>query len=205
MNSQLPCLLGTNRSESTPQTSRLLAIGEAKKSGLILCKPFHAEFAGPGAVVKVPGEQETVRLIAIGSPEIVEVVTHEERQRAYSRRIQWTRWLQKNTDHVEPSQRIEKLFFSFEAFFGRQILASLPDEALALLVGVLPQTITALRSQHLYLGRQDSSEVTAINRSSEPPVLTVDAPTLNAFYSLSTPFVISASVLKALYQLPFSA
>ncbi|NJP10739.1 MAG: hypothetical protein HC866_15725 [Leptolyngbyaceae cyanobacterium RU_5_1] len=130
---------------------RLLAVGETKRSGLILCKVHYAEFAGPGAVIGCPVEPTYSSVIAIGSPEIFEVVTHEQRQKAYSRRIQWVRWLHKIVAQPDPIQRAEKLFAGFEEFFGGEVLADIPDTVLALLAGVLPQTIASLRSHTPHL------------------------------------------------------
>lgn len=179
---------------------RLLAVSENKKSGLILCKGFHAEFAGPGAALAPLVEQECVSIIAIGSPEIVEVVTHEDRQKAYSRRIQWLRWLQKITDHPDPLQRIERLFSGLEAFFGNQVLQSLPDEALALLIGVLPPTIATVRSQRASWSR----ELMNGEASADAPVVTVTPQNLEIF-GAAAPFVLSARFLEQVYNLPYSA
>jgi hypothetical protein len=137
----------TDKLDTALNVHQLLAVSEHKRSGLIICKAHHAEFAGPGAAVGTSVEQACVSVIAIGAPEIVSVVTHQQRQTAYSRRIQWMRWLQKITDHLDATERAEKLFASFEEFFGAQALVGLSDEVLALLIGVLPQTIVTVRSQ----------------------------------------------------------
>lgn len=125
----------------------ILAVSEQKKCGLILCKTYHADFAGPGAAVGSPVEQGYNVVIAIGSPELIPVETYEDRYKAYGRRIQWMRWLERITNYPDPSVRVEKLLAGFEAFFSRQVVIELPDEVLALLVGVLPQTVNAVRSQ----------------------------------------------------------
>lgn len=184
----------TTMTESTP----LLAVSEHKRSGLILCKPFHAEFAGPGAAVGTLVDFECVVMIAIGSPEIIELVSHEERQRAYSRRIQWMRWLQKITDHSDPVQRVEKLFSGLEAFFGNLVLACLSDEVLALLAGVLPQTVAVARSQYRRLGSTSQPET-------GPSVVVLNSRTLSTVPGVYGPGNISASYIKALYNLPCSA
>ncbi len=146
----------------TPQVSeivvsfdRLLAVGETKRGGLILCKSHYAEFAGPGAAIACPAESAYSSILAIGAPELIEVTHPTDRQRAYSRRIQWVRWLQKIVFHADPVQRAEKLFLGFEEFFSSEVVSRIPDETLALLAGVLPQTITAVRSQNRYLGLHD--------------------------------------------------
>lgn len=174
----------------------LLAVSERKRSGLIVCKPYHAEFAGPGAAVGTLIDHECIAIIAIGSPEIVEVSSHEERQRAYGRRIQWIRWLQKITDHSEPLQRVEKLFAGLEAFFGTKVLNSLSDDVLALLAGVLPQTIQVARSQYRHVGADESE--------TETSVIVLNPHSLQVFKS---EYAASASNShgKALYTFPRSA
>jgi hypothetical protein len=167
-------------SETALTTSRLLAISQQKKSGLILCKAYHAEFAGPGAAIGSSAEEQYTAVIAIGSPEIIEVTTHEERQSAYSRRIGWIRWLQKIVDNPDPIQRTEKLFSSFEEFFGRQILLDLPNEILAMLAGVLPETVARARLHHRYL-RPDEIEEIAFGRFAAPGMIALNPLTLQAF------------------------
>jgi hypothetical protein len=137
-----------NVSDIFPPSCRLFVVGESKRSGLILCKSHYAEFAGPGAAIACPIEQGYESVLALGSPEIVEVSTYGDRQKAYSRRIQWLRWVNKIVAHPDPIQRTEKLFTGFKEFFGEQLLADIPNDVMALLAGVLPQTITQVRSQN---------------------------------------------------------
>lgn len=155
MDSQLHTLDTIHPSAVSPPAEQLLAISEHKKSGLILCKDYHAEFAGPGAAVNCLVEPPYRAVIAIGSPELVPMSTLDERRRAYGRRIQWGRWLQKIVEHPEPALRAEKLLAGFEEFFGRQVVVSLPSEVLALLAGVFPGTIEHVRSQHWRTNRLD--------------------------------------------------
>lgn len=190
--------LAAKKLSTVTESAPLLAVSEHKRSGLILCKPFHAEFAGPGAAVGTLVDDECATVIAIGSPEIIEMVSHEERQRAYSRRIQWIRWLQKITDHSDPVQRLEKLFSGLEAFFGGLVLDNLSDEVLALLAGVLPQTVAVARSQYRPLGAMSQSEA-------GPSVIVLNARSLQTFNGGHVPGNICPSYLKALYNLPCSA
>lgn len=135
----------------------LLAISEQKKSGLILCKEFHTEFAGPGAVVGSLVEPHYRAVIAIGSPQLIPIKSFDDRRRAYGRRIQWGRWLQKIVETPEPTLRAERLLAGFEEFFGRQVVISLPSEVLAMLVGVFPGTIDAAKAQHWHLGKSGNT------------------------------------------------
>jgi hypothetical protein len=126
----------------------LLMVGEQKKSGLILCKEFHAEFAGPGAALCSPAEQSYKAVIAIGSPNIMAVTNSVDRSRAYGLRIQWSRWLYRIADQDNPIDRVEKLLAGLEGFFGRSVVMSLPSEVLALLVGVLPHTVEQVKDNY---------------------------------------------------------
>jgi hypothetical protein len=69
----------------------------------------------------------------------------EERQRAYLIRRQWVRLTIEITDNPTPLQRAQRILNQFEGFFESEIIAQLPDEALAFLVGVLPETIRKVR------------------------------------------------------------
>jgi hypothetical protein len=169
----------------------LLAVGEQKRSGLILCKSHHAEFAGPGAAVGTLVDQGCETVIAIGAPEIINLATHDDRQKAYGRRIQWVRWLQKITDNPDASQRVEKLFAGLEAFFGSQVLTNLPDEVLALLAGVLPQTVALTRLNFRHSHRLGKSE-------SGPEILFLSPRVLYQAEKLSAPILTS----KGLVHLP---
>jgi hypothetical protein len=168
----------TDNSETPLTFERLLAVSSHKRSGLILCKAFHAEFAGPGAMVCSPAEQEYTAVIAIGSPALVEVLTYEERRQAYGRRIQWIRWLHTIVKNPDPTQRAEKLCSSFEEFFGSHILVAIPDDILALLAGVLPETVKTVRSQHRYLKQLDEYEVLPVDQQSNSDILVLDPHTL---------------------------
>ena len=152
---------------------RLFAVGEQKRSGLILCKSYYAEFAGPGAAIGNLTSQEYVAVIAIGAPEIEEMMTHEDRQKAYSRRIQWIRWLNKIVSGESSVERVEQLFSGFGEFFGNEILAEIPDEVLALLASVLPQTICSFRSQNPGFGTPKSLTELYNSGSSNVSIITL--------------------------------
>ena len=71
----------------------------------------------------------------------------EERQRAYALRMQWTRLIREITSRQAPLQRAQKILEQFEGFnFNAETIDQLPDEAFALLVGVLPHTIREVRN-----------------------------------------------------------
>ncbi|MFT0795904.1 hypothetical protein [Synechococcus sp. H70.1] len=126
-------------------SGQLLMVDPQRPNALIICKTFHAEFAGPGAAVGGPLDVESSSVIPIGDVALLHPQGYQERQNAYAKRLHWMRWLQQITDNPLPARRARILLFSLEEFFSAELVSQLPDEVLARLVGVLPQTIAAAR------------------------------------------------------------
>lgn len=126
-------------------SGKLLVVNSQRKNGLILYKDYHAEFAGPGAAVGGQFDLNCQRVLPVGRFSVIEPKSHEDRQKAYLIRRQWTRLTRQLTEEPEPLQRAHKILTQFEAFFDAQTVAQLPDEAFALLIGVLPQTVGMAR------------------------------------------------------------
>lgn len=124
---------------------RLLVVSKRRRNGLILYKQFHAEFAGPGAVVGGFFDEDCQRVIPVGDLSLVPPHSHEERQEAYLIRRQWIRLTQQFTDTSIPSQRAQMILNQFENYFDADTIARIPDESFALLVGVLPSTVRMAR------------------------------------------------------------
>lgn len=136
-----------NGSEIVAQlhSGKLLVVSRNRRNGLILFKSYHAEFAGPGAAVGGTFDMDCKRAVAVGNFSLVVPESYEERQTAYKTRRQWIMLTKQLTDRSDPLERAEKLLAQFEAFFDGQTVANLPDDVLAYLVGVLPQTIALAR------------------------------------------------------------
>jgi hypothetical protein len=115
------------------------------RNGLILYKPYHAEFAGLGAAVGGLIDQDCQQVLPVGNLSLFSPESANDRQRAYLIRRQWVRLTLEITDNPIPSQRAQKILNQFEGFFEADIIAQLPDVALALLVGVLLQTVREAR------------------------------------------------------------
>jgi hypothetical protein len=126
-------------------SGKLLVVNARRRNGLILYKEYHAEFAGPGAAVGGSFDMTCHRVLPVGNFSLTEPESEEERQKAYLIRRQWIRFTKQVTEDPEPMQRAQKILTQFEAFFDDQAIAQMPDEAFALLVGVLPQTVHLVR------------------------------------------------------------
>jgi hypothetical protein len=127
-------------------SGKVLTVNSRRRNGLILFKRYHAEFAGPGAAVGGEYDSDCLGALAIGNLSLLSPETHEERQKAYLIRRQWIRLIKQITEYSIPSKRVLKILDQFEQYFPSETVSQLPDEAFALLVGVLPQTVATVRS-----------------------------------------------------------
>ena len=131
------------------KTKELFIVNPRRKNGLIVCKKYHAEFAGPGAVVGGAFDLDAIDIIPVGDISLIYPQTSEERKQAYKMRRQWVRLTKQIIDNPIPRERAQVIINQFEHWFDPDTVAQLPDEILALLVGVLPQTIRKVRNSEL--------------------------------------------------------
>ena len=132
------------------QKQKLLVVNPRRKNGLIIYKKYHAEFVGPGAIVGGQFDTDVVSAIAVGKLSLICPETSEERRQAYKMRRQWVKLTKQITDNPIPTERARVILNQFEHWFDAETVALLPDEAFALLVGVLPQTIYKVRYSELF-------------------------------------------------------
>lgn len=128
---------------------KFLIVNPRRKNGLILYKSYHAEFAGPGAVVGSELDFDVVQAIPVGNLSFATPQSPKEKINAYLIRRQWVRLTKQITDNPIPLQRAQVILNQFENWFDPQTTAKLPDDAFALLVGVLPQTIRKVRNEYI--------------------------------------------------------
>jgi hypothetical protein len=123
----------------------LLMVNDRRRNGLILCKAYHAEFAGPGAAVGSFFDVDCERVVPVGDLSLISPESHEERQKSYLIRRQWIRLTQQFTDKSQPLQRAQMILNQFENYFDQETIERIPDDAFALLVGVLPYSVRMVR------------------------------------------------------------
>lgn len=124
---------------------QLLVVNSRRRNGLILFKRYHAEFAGPGAAVGSSLDTDCERAYPVGSLSLLVPQSHEERQKAFLIRRQWIRLTYQFTQQETPLKRAQMIMNQFENYFDRETITKIPDEAFALLVGVLPHTVRLAR------------------------------------------------------------
>ena len=127
------------------KAGRLLMVDSRRRSGLLLYKPYHSEFAGPGAAIGGCFDRDCEDVLPVGDLSVVEPISHEQRQKCYMIRRQWIRLTHQFTDCDTALDRAKKILNQFEGYFDRQTISQIPDSAFAMLVGVLPYTIRLAR------------------------------------------------------------
>lgn len=129
------------------QHGELFTVNPRRKNGVILCKRYHGEFAGPGAVIGGVFDGEVERIIPVGHLSLLTPRSPEERTKGYLLRRQWIRLFTQITNHDQAVDRAKVILNQFENWFDSETAAQLSDDTYALLVGVLPQTIRKVRNQ----------------------------------------------------------
>lgn len=126
-------------------SGEVLMVNSRRRNGLIIYKRYHAEFAGPGAAVGGFYDRDCEWALPVGNLSLLTPETHDQRQKAYLIRRQWIRLMKQIAEKPQPQQRVQKILEQFEQYFDTETVTQLPDEAFALLVGILPQTVGMVR------------------------------------------------------------
>ncbi len=124
----------------------LWVVNMRRRNGLIIHKEFYTEFAGPGAAIGGGLDADCRRVIPLGSLSLTAPATLEEQQKALKIRLQWVRLTQNFTDKPVAIDRARMILEQFKSYFDQSIVDQVPDEAFALLVGVLPHTVRQARA-----------------------------------------------------------
>lgn len=125
---------------------KLWIINSRRRNGLIIHKEFYTEFAGPGAAIGGGLDADCRSVIPLGSLSLLPSTSAEEQQKALKIRLQWVRLTQNFTDKPVALDRARMILEQFKSYFDPNIVNHVPDEAFALLVGVLPHTVRQARA-----------------------------------------------------------
>lgn len=124
----------------------LWTVNSRRRNGLIIHKEFYTEFAGPGAAIGGSLDSDCRSVIALGSLSLVAPESVEDQQKALRIRLQWVRLTQNFTDKPVALDRARMILEQFKNYFDQSIVDQVPDEAFALLVGVMPPTVRRARA-----------------------------------------------------------
>lgn len=124
----------------------LWVVNSRRRNGLIIHKEFYTEFAGPGAAIGGGLDSDCRAIIPLGSLSLIAPDSAEAQQKALKIRLQWVRLTQNFTDKPIPLDRAQLILEQFKSYFDQSIVDTVPDEAFALLVGVLSHTVRRARA-----------------------------------------------------------
>ncbi len=124
-----------------------LVVNSRRRNGVILVKPYHAEFAGPGAFMGGVIDTDVTQCYYVGNLTWRTPTTSDDLIRAYLIRRQWTLLLKQIIDNPIAAERGQVILNQLEHWFDVATVESLSDEALAVLVGILPETVAVARQQ----------------------------------------------------------
>jgi len=127
------------------QAGQAFIVNSHRRNGVLLMKPYHTEFAGPGAIIGGPLDLDCQKLLPVGRLSLLVPSSTADYHRACLIRRQWIILIHQITSNPDPQERIRLLMNQFENYFDLDKLASVPDDAFARLVGVFPQTIVQFR------------------------------------------------------------
>ncbi len=129
------------------QAGELLVVSRNRRNGIILYKRFHADFAGPGAAVGGSLDRDCTGILPVGNLRLKQPASAQDLEEAYRIRRQWTILTKQMTDTSSPEKRAKMILSQFNNYFEPKIVASIPDEALGLMVGIFPKTIAEARQK----------------------------------------------------------
>ncbi len=128
------------------KSGQLLVIAPYSRGGLILCKPHYAEFVGAGSVVGGVLDLACNRVIPVGTVALTYTDCWWERYQAYLTRSRWVALTQRATIAPAPLRRALMILSTLANQLGWSVVATIPNELIASLVGVLPHTVEMARS-----------------------------------------------------------
>ncbi|HEY9878004.1 MAG TPA: hypothetical protein V6D29_06085 [Leptolyngbyaceae cyanobacterium] len=127
------------------RSGELWVVNSRRRNGLIIHKRFYTEFAGPGAAIGGVFDADCLAVIPLGNLSLLQPESLEDQQKALRIRLQWVRLTQNFTDKPVALERAQMILEQFKSYFDQEIVNEVPDEAFALLVGVLPPTVRRAR------------------------------------------------------------
>ncbi|HEY9649268.1 MAG TPA: hypothetical protein V6C95_01295 [Coleofasciculaceae cyanobacterium] len=140
------------------KSGQLLALKPNCQGGLIIQKPFYADFVGPGSAVGSSFDVTCTSVYAIGQVEFYAPTSYAERQQAFQTRMAYSQALTKILLEDSPLHRAFCIINQLSHWLGADKTQKIPPELIAHLAGLLPKTV-AIALQH-YPAKNSSQVLT---------------------------------------------
>lgn len=139
-------------------SGQLLALAADSQGWLLIQKPYFAEFVGPGAAVGGSFDVRCTNVYVIGQVRFQAPVPQAERQQAYQQRIHYIEKLQEIASEPSPLSRARSMVQQLYEWCSVEEVNQIPSELIALLIGVLPGTVTIARQERLQDRPRDAQQ-----------------------------------------------
>jgi hypothetical protein len=123
------------------KNGQLLSLGSNHSAGLILQKPYYAEFIELGAAIGGMFDLQVVAIHTLGKVELQIPETAHERQDALQKRMENIEQMQQICEQDAPIDRAVGILELLSQKFHQEEIQMIPNDVLAKLVGVLPSTM----------------------------------------------------------------
>ena len=129
------------------KSGQFLSLTPDCQGGIILQKPFYADFVGPGAAVGSSFDVDCTSVYVIGPVKFCASTIYSERQQAFQRRMAYSQQLQEILQVEAPFERAGLILRQLCQWVGAEAAQKIPDELVAQLAGLLPKTIVFSRQK----------------------------------------------------------
>jgi hypothetical protein len=123
------------------QSGKRLRITPDCTGGLLIVKRFYVDFAGPGAAIGGPFDQDCLAVYAIGTVRIQTPKTTAEREESLYTRIAYAERLSSILTIEAPLGRARLILMQLEQWLSPGLLAQVPPTLIAQLVCIPPITM----------------------------------------------------------------
>lgn len=145
------------------KSGQFLSLTPDCQGGLILQKPFYADFVGPGAAVGSSFDVNCISVYVIGAVKFSASTTFSERQQAFQQRMTYTQKLQTIAGVEAPLRRAFLILQQLSQWAGTEEAKKIPDELVARLAGLLSKTVKVARKNYLPEHNSSTSETLLIH------------------------------------------
>ena len=143
------------------KSGQVLAVCGSEGAGLIIQKPFFAEYVGTGAAIGGLFDLQCVTVYTLGEVTLTVPEDKEGRQSAFQKRIEDIEAMQELCQLDSPLERGVKILTQLCSQYDTFEVKSIPNDVLAKLVGVLPSMISEAWGQVKYQTNQAYSSTSS--------------------------------------------
>ena len=130
------------------QSGSLISLVTDSLGGLIIIKPFYADFAGPGAAIGGEFDRRCTAIYTVGNVQLQTPVTHAEREMTILTRVAYAEALTTLLNIQVPIRRSSLMIEHLCQWMPRDIAETIPAELIGKLISVPPATVKLAWQSH---------------------------------------------------------